>query len=392
MISPRTLYIPQRDLFHFMKSSEFRTQSAGKNPWLIYRLLPRTGVIMLHGREKLGKTQYTFKLIHSVVTGNEIATLDVIEKGKVLYYNEDGLLPMTVDTYLKRIEEHFFGQEWDFDIMTDLAAALKQCDTDPEYRKKFVERLKQYRMIVVDPIAGLFDDLTFSSNAAEDASALIRHKIRPIQAECDNLWILVHHNNKGTTDQKGNRHSTFAGSVQIRASVDLSLEIIGDKDEAHVIQAHSRYDDTLFPIIITEEGWQFSERQEGELYGPLKGMYSGKLVSTGVLLAYENAKVKCQQLYKEVLTEIEYKFLCKLRTKSRSRKLGTSSLRTWLQNEMGIVYGGSKTVDTKLRGKLTMAWGTITKHLQKLKFIELQTQSFRLMKPGLEVIEGKADD
>ncbi len=348
--------------------------------------------MMLHGREKLGKTQYTFKLMHSVVTGNEIATLPVISPGEVLYYNEDGILPDTADLFSKRVEEYYFEEPWDIDMMTNLADALKKCDEDDDYRAEFIKRLSKYKMIVIDPIAGIFDDYSMSSNTAEDASALIRHKIRPIQAECDNLWLLIHHNNKGSTDQKGNKHSTFAGSVQIRASVDLSLEIVGEGDDVHIILAHSRYDDTIFPITITENGWELTHREEGEVYGPLKGMYSGRLVANTVLLEFDNAKIKCRQLHQLSLSVNEYKLLAKLRSKNKTHKLGIKSLRTWLQHELGLVFGGTKKIDDKLKVKLATQWGALTKSLTDKEFIEIEAQSFKITKKGLEVIEGELNE
>lgn len=198
-------------------AQDLMTAEMPEQPYLVDPLIPAGGLVMLHGKRGLGKTQFCMTLAHAVVNGLPLFGRMDTQKGKVLFVQID----MTPPIARKRLERifgnfstegiYFWLEPW-MDILTF------------SRKHPLVEKIQ-----TINPDLVIWDTLRkihhMKENQSETSQA-VYSTIRRYIPEPTHLF--VHHDKKTQIDKDGelDPEEAFRGTSDWLDSIDTSLQLL----------------------------------------------------------------------------------------------------------------------------------------------------------------------
>lgn len=185
--------------------------------WLVPHLLRSTGLYLLGGEAKTGKSLLAYFLMYGVCVSGEFLGRPV-RKGKVLYIQ----LEESVDTVQERLYLTGFGRK---DESTSLAVNFEHSlDLHREFNiahdlswltNKILK--DNYDLVVIDNLRASTQGLDISENSAEFGKLV--QGLQSVFTRTGKCGILIHHMNKGS-NRKATLIEKIAGSGAIPAATD----------------------------------------------------------------------------------------------------------------------------------------------------------------------------
>ena len=223
-------------------------EQAAEQPWMIEQLWFASGVGILGGQPKLGKTFVAAELAMAVASaGSAFGRYRAQLSGPVLFYGpEDGspalrrrfeALAMTHDRVLAELPIYLLDvPQLGLDRRTDLLrmrATVEQC---------------RPRLLVLDPFVRLVTKV--DENSASDVSAVLG-SLRAIQRDYDVAVLLVHHTRKSPAARPG---QALRGSGDFAAWSDTNLYLSqrGQKLWLQMEHRHAPAPDPIALMLATE--------------------------------------------------------------------------------------------------------------------------------------------
>lgn len=211
--------------------------SAGAS-FLVQNLIPTTGITLLVGEPKIGKSSLACEIAYAVVTGNLLLGEQVSKLGNVLVINSDETPQETAEKYLNR----GFSEVPDFNNKLKFLNnfSLDQLDVLQKYITE-----NKISLVVFDNLKTVTAGLRISENSAKFGDLL--SNLSQLLAKNNCAGLIIHHANK---TKKGSITSKIRGSSAITAasSANLFLEI---KNNQLILTATGRnIPETIYKLTI----------------------------------------------------------------------------------------------------------------------------------------------
>lgn len=224
--------------------------------WLISPFLPAQGIVLLHGRFSLGKSPLTWKIAHSVTTGDEFFGMPVNNTGPVLYIEVD-----TPEPQVKKRLRLLKPQPNEKFFMANAYPYLNMMITGS---KDVLALRESYKTI--EPVLVIVNTLrkihSLDQNMAETPSHVYKNLL-----ECfpKSSILVVHHDKKIMTgDMAGDPDEAFSGSQAWAndATVALHLRGLNHRErtlELVVTKSQVGATGSLIRMQLSEDGTNFTD-------------------------------------------------------------------------------------------------------------------------------------
>jgi RecA-family ATPase len=188
-------------------------------------VLPRESVLMIVGRQKVGKSLFVTNLALHLVAGREFLSFPVDKPQRVLYLTAEGGYYMLRERARKMAQSLGLAHEElrRFDAVPYPDVCMNGAEI-PEALKTMIEETEP-DVVIIDPLVKFHNS---DENSAKEMSAVLRG-LRKLTADYGVSVVLVHHQGKG---ENGN----VRGSSAISGEYDSCMMLSKEKNSSHSVK------------------------------------------------------------------------------------------------------------------------------------------------------------
>ena len=222
--------------------------------YLVEPVIPQGGIVLLHGKPGVGKTQLILTLAHSINTGTPFLDRWPTRQGKVVVVQADMTGPIQQDRLLKVCNDVDLTDTY-WVVEEDGSTPYLNIETMTVLEQELVEAIKE-----ADPVLIVWDTLRkihhLPENASESAIA-VYHSARKIHPSATHLF--VHHDRKRSRDPDASQEEdeAFMGNQQWKGAADatasleaLNLTSVPKRLSLHFHKARTASDLERRPVLL----------------------------------------------------------------------------------------------------------------------------------------------
>lgn len=245
---------------------DYLSQEIPTTPWLVDPFLPQGSIVFFHGPTSVGKSPFTWKLAHSVATGEDFFGYPVASTGPVLYLEFDTPSVQVIPRMQKipgfQFVRNFFVANW--------AKPLNIIDPTPADTHKLHELARNVAPVLV--VVNTLRKVHALDDRNSDVPARVYGAWRKFFP--DATLLFVHHDRKAPTGALNfdNPDQAFSGSQHWVDDAQVALHITrqyeskeAKKKEPKPEGDEPRYEKTRVQVKMTK-----SQVSDHEAYKPLE--------------------------------------------------------------------------------------------------------------------------
>lgn len=223
------------------------TQPPPPMDWLVSEMVCSGDVTLLMGDPGLGKSWLTMDLAASVASSEDSHWLGypVMKRGRVMYVDEEN----PEDIIFHRFKKLGLSEEEARNIHYLYRPGI-WLNKDPD---ALIEEALEYEplLIVIDSLSRVHSE---DENSAGAMANVFREGITPLARETGAAVVVIHHSNKGETN---NSYQRSRGSGDISAVVDAALDVRGTdvpgRFTVSLYKSRRRLGGQIVPVQITDK-------------------------------------------------------------------------------------------------------------------------------------------
>lgn len=187
----------------FVEGEEFHTKRPDNPRWLMDRLVPYGGSVLLAGQYKAGKSTLMLNLIKSLTTGTRfLGTFDVPEKLKVAYVDLELGWTLAWDWF-----DEIPGMDFSRIVYIPRVGQGAQLHMQSEtVRSKWARRLRQSEVdvLIVDPLSPIMSSIGIDENSAETVRPMLdAFDVLKVEANLKSVIVTHHTGHQNTGRARG---------------------------------------------------------------------------------------------------------------------------------------------------------------------------------------------
>lgn len=222
--------------------------------YVIHNILPATGVSIVSGHPKIGKSWLALNIAKAIERGEDLFGLEPTRQTGVLYLTLEDNTARILDRITK-----IYGGKIPPNIRFDVKTVSGQLNKENIEALKGEIAEKGYKFLIIDPVQKVKTDKSNKHNAYEADYAFIS-PLKDLAEELGICILLIHHLKKDAKEEDD--IEAMNGSTGLPAACDSILTLWKNESGLTLKIKGKDVEERVLNLIVNSETWIFSINEE----------------------------------------------------------------------------------------------------------------------------------